>query len=177
MALRSKLDRAIVAYLQDRGVSENIYPANCSIERQTKNVTVWSHNGTPSEQFSGSYSFQVMIEIENSATQQPNEPNPEKQRAELDELTEDTHDALMQTEDNENLKATAEAITLAGRELAVTDGTPEGDKRAENNADMAEFTCQWWEESGLTGGRPNVEGGAFKEVLMFRAIAAGRVIS
>ncbi len=181
MSLRSKLDRAIVAYLQTQGVCDNISPANSSEDSEYPNVTVWCHDGKPSAQYSGSYEFQVMIEMQGKATQQPvapgtDEPNPELQRVKLDELTDGVYEALMKeevTEDTQSLRATKDLITAAGRALAVADATPEGIQRAENNADMVDFTCQFWMESGITGGRPNVEGAAWKEVLQFTARACG----
>jgi hypothetical protein len=176
MSTRSKTDRAIVAYLISKGVAPNIYPANFSGERAYPNVTVWCHDGKPDVQYSGSWEFQVMIEVNGHATVQPDEPNPDAPRVDLDEISQAVEEALMVSDDadqNETLHTTAELITLAGRALAVSDGTDAGNQRAANNADMVNFTLQFWQETGLTGGQGQTEGAAFREILNYICRSCG----
>lgn len=173
MSLRSKLDRAIVAYLKSRGVCENVYPANYSQERAFPNVTVWSHAGSPSPQFTGTYRFRVDVRVQFQAPNQPEEVNPEASRVSVDTITDAVLEALLVTDTAQDLQATASLITNAGNALAVAiDDTEEATLRASNNADMAAFTCQQWLEAGLDGGAPSDDGAAWAEILSFTADAA-----
>lgn len=179
MSLRSKCDRAIVAYLRGKGVCDNIYPANFSGERTLPNVTPLCHSGRPEVDMQGNYRFQVRIRCEGHAAQQPEEINPEAQRVELDELTEAVDQAMMQSGNDEDLKAMCGLITKAGRDLAgPSDGTPAGDFRAKNNADMKDFTVTGFYDAGLDGGNPKnsdgaVEGSYWVEDLLFQMVACG----
>ncbi len=78
----------------------------------------------------------------------------------------------MMSEDNETLRATQEAITAAGRALATT-GTVQAQA---NNADMADYTCQYWAEKELDGGNPRDNEGTdtsnWAEIAGFEAIVA-----
>ena len=93
------------------------------------------------------------------------------------------HDAMMQSDNDEDLKATRDAITVAGRKLAIaTDQTPEALLAAKNNADMAAFSMTGLYDTGLDGGNPKnseggVEGSYWCEDILFEAVCAGNATS
>jgi hypothetical protein len=188
MSTRSKCDRAIVAYLQAEGVADNIYPANYSGKRVAPCVTVLSHSGRPEVSMTGNYRFQVRIRVEGDsvvqpvatpAGQQPLPVNLDAQRVALDAIVVAVHDAMMQSDNDEDLKATRQAINAAGRALAVAvDGTAPAKQKADNNADMKDFTMTGLYDAGLDGGNPrNSEGAAdssfWAEDILFQAVACG----
>lgn len=68
----------------------------------------------------------------------------EQRRIEQDAYLGDTMDTLnMDGDGQQGCPKLAQAITDAGRWLAQTDGTPEGDLIAAKNADMANFRVDW----------------------------------
>jgi hypothetical protein len=82
--------------------------------------------------------------------------------------------------DGNSLQAVADGITAAGRWLAQTDGTPEGDAIASNNADMAHFRCDWVKMGSpfLTrGGKDDGKGGTWVESRNFSAFVSQAAIS
>ena len=182
MSLRSKCDRAVVAYLQSKGVCQNIYPALYSLPRALPNVTVLCHSGRREVPLTGNYRFQLRNRVENSAVIQPipaapgGQPlppaNTDIQRLQIDAATEAVYIAMMGATqiqngtyvyDENSLKATAQAITSAGRALAVdasNGADPAQVQRAKNNADMVDFTILALYETGLDGGNPKHADGA-----------------
>lgn len=179
--IRSKLDRAIVAYLQTAGVCDLIYPGQYGGVIPAADdgttplwVVVRSHQGTEEVLLSGVWRFKVECAVHGPANPQPNQVNLAGQRVSFDSIFSAMHDALMTSEDsNQTLQATADAITDAGRALATT-GT---DQEKQNNADMVDFTCQYWYPPiSLDGGSPRTEGTPgsmtlWKELAVFECIA------
>jgi hypothetical protein len=193
--LRSKNDRAIVAWLVSQlpqralpnkppGNFTYIFPANWSGEVDLSLgpvVFVKSHSGRPFEGQTGAgvWDFQVEISIVGPAAQQPGEINPWQERVAMDTLLAQTIDALSMSNDGMQTYAlTAENISTAGRLLATT-GTP---MEQAGNADMGDYTCQYWYPALLDGGYPRAEGGAadttnWKEIAGFRSICCGSNVS
>lgn len=182
--LRSKLDRACVAYLTGKlparknAAGQNviyIYPANWSAQMDDSNgpiIRVRSHGGRPSEesQLSGNWQFSVQFSVEAPAAQQMNQANPAAQRVSNDAVMAAMCDALATSTDLTTYQATADAITAAGRALV---GAGSEQEQA-NNADMADFTLQFWLPTALDGGNPVDESGnantaTWIEHVMFRA--------
>ena len=160
--LRSQLDRAIVAYLTGLAVAPHVYPGNSGATRAISdggNVTVISRRGMPSPRRSGTYAFQVSVEIRYQAPTQPDETNSEANRVALDAIVSAVYDALMVTDDGQDFNRTAALVTTAGSALATDP----------NHADMAAFTVQDWYEGSLDGGQAEDEGAIWMEKLTFEA--------
>ena len=77
----------------------------------------------------------------------------------------------MTVSDGNSLNVVADGITAAGRWLAQTDGTEAGDAIANDNADMANFRCDWikMETPFLTRGKTDDKGDYWVEILNFSA--------
>lgn len=176
--LRSKLDRAICAFLVDQGCGsqESIVPFASLESAGYPNTEVHSVISKPDPDFSGNRRIQVHVTIQGSATKDPNNPTSQSPRVEFDKRVAQTIDALMQTDDNgQSLRATAVLITAAGRALAVAaDATPEAIQFAADNADMVDFTCQMWLDVSEGDGEIDAddEGCSWKEVAVFEALAS-----
>jgi hypothetical protein len=174
---RSKLDRAVVAWLRQKGVCNYIVPAQYSAIIDMGISPVWlvvrSHSGTPETALTNIWSFMVEVSVIGPAVPPPLTENQGQPRVNFDQVFSDMMDALMQTGNNQDLGATADSITQYGR-LLKTSADP---TQAANNADMGDFTCQaWYPPVSLDGGNPRDEGGArdtttWKEFATFRAIA------
>ena len=164
---RSKLDRAIVAYLIAQGVGDNtnIFPANSSRDRALPNLTIHASGGSPEFPLSGTYRFNVRVICKYPGAIQPTDEltNYETNRLAADELFASAVDALMQGETGTStLAVTATAITTAGRALADSDPA--------NHADMADFTCIQWLDTGFDGGVPEEESSTWAEIATFQAV-------
>jgi hypothetical protein len=173
---RSKLDRAIVAYLKSQGVADYVVPAAWSGQLDMDATPVWvvirSHNGTPETALSNIWHFQVECAVHAPAQLPVNAPNPGANRVALDQVFASMFDALMQSGNVQDLQATADLITSNGRALATS---PDA-QQAANNADMVDFTClAWYPPIALDFGHPRDGGGVdnttWKEFATFKAIA------
>ena len=165
--IRSKLNRAIVAYLIEQGCgsADDTFPENTQAIRSYPNTTVRAGVATPTVLNTGIRSIPVHIRIRGSASEDPEKKDDANDpRTLFDARLSVVYDALMQSDNGRNLKATATAITDAGRALAVSDPT--------NNADMADFTCQQWVDGGEGDGAPDGEGNAWEEILIFNTICS-----
>lgn len=172
--LRSKLNRAVAAYLVSAGCGSvnDILPAQSTATRPYPNTTVKSTIGTPDPPLSGDYRVKLHISIKGSATQGVSEPNPQLSRVNFDNRVSQTFDALMESDNGIDLEATAVLITAAGRALAVpADGSPAAILFAQNNADMADFSCLQWVDGGFGDGPANDEGCSWEEILIFDVLA------
>lgn len=176
--LRSKLDRAICAWLVNQGCGsvDDINPFAQTKLTPYPNTEVHSTLSKPDPDFSGNRRVSVQISIKGSATKDPANPDSQNPRIQFDKRVAATADALMQTDDNGvSLNATARSITTAGRALAaVQDPTdPVAVQFAADNSDMADFTCQMWIDDGEGDGEitADEDGCAWNEVFMFVALA------
>lgn len=171
--LRSKLNRAIAAYLISKGVGgpSDTGPANARTLSTYPRTTVRATIGKPEPPLTGNYRVPVHVSIKASATQEPDEPNLDIARKLFDERLANVFDALMQSDDDQTLRKTADDITAAGRALAVAvDASPEAVQFAANNADMVDFTLLGWYDGGFGDGEPDAEGNAWEEILIFEAL-------
>lgn len=163
---RSKIDRAIVAYLisADVGTAASISPAKYSSIRTLPCIIAHSHEGTPEDEMTGDYRFKVKMCVKSAIKDQPTEAAG-TQAASSDELFAEMQDALMQSDNDQDLRATAVLITASGRALATSDPT--------NNGDMADFTCKTWYDKGFDGElAEDGNGGVFwLEIALFEAVA------
>lgn len=176
--LRSKLDRAICAWLISQGCGsvDDLVPFLSVKELKYPNTKVHSTLSQPDEKFTGNRRVKIQISIKGAAD--PDEG--ESSRIEFDQRVAQTMDALMQTDDEQTLAFTAAAITTTGRAMAV-DPTFGMDltaaQFAKDNADMADFTCLEWYEAGEGDGLADAEGCAWEQVLMFEAVACPSAIN
>ena len=180
---RSKLNRAIAQYLISLGTcggADDIVPANTR-----KPVSVYPRTIVrsvlcqPEIKISGIWRVNVQVHILGSAVQQKGETNPDSSRAQFDARVMATADALMMSDDGQTLRYTARAITAAGNSMAtVADPSdPASALLAQNNPDMADFTCQEWYETGNGDGEAKEANCAWEEVLLYDAIVSDAVIS
>jgi hypothetical protein len=164
--LRSKLNRAICAYLikEGCGTAADTAPENSQQIKSYPNTTVRAGIATPNPALTGNRDIPVHIGIRGSAVRDPaNLTDVTTARKAFDDRLASVYDALMQG-DGATLRATAAAITAAGRALAISaPGT---------NADMADFTCQAWYDGGEGDAEPDQEGTRWEEILIFRAFCA-----
>lgn len=172
--LRSKLDRALVAYLTAQGVANTVLPARSSSTLDVSNgpvVVVRSHSGRPeAAPAAGIWRFQVEIAVYGEAAPAPANADPDAQRFSLDDVFGATVDALMQSADlGQSLDATTAAVNAAGRALAQSSNATV----AADNADMADFTLQFWIPTGLDAGNPKGDDQetVWKEIATFEAVA------
>lgn len=165
--IRSKLNRAIVAYLieQGAGTAEDTFPENSLPVRHYPVTTVRAGVAIPEPVLTGNRRVDILITIKGSAVKDPSKPDDiSTARVAFDNRLALVGDALAQSDDNRTLRATALAITEAGRALAVSD--PNG------NADMVDFTVMQWLNSGEGDVDPDDNGTAWQEGLKFSALCA-----
>jgi len=160
--LRSKLNRAVCAYLVTQGVGtvDNILASNTNAAKSYPLVTVQAVRGMPDPPMTGDYRCSVQVAVKGSNVQVAN-ASPQSNRILFDTLCGKTCDALM-IGDTSTLMPTALGITAAGRALFAGDPA--------NNADMADFTCINWFDDGFGIGDPDAEGCSWIEVFLFTAI-------
>lgn len=174
--IRSKLNRAIVAHLiaEGAGSAVDCTPFLSSGSKVIPCTVVRAKVGKPVIPFSGNYDIIVHITIRGTATVEIGEIDAEAARRAFDERVAATYDALMQTDDNQTLRYTAKSITSRGRALAVDDGSgAEATLKAQQNADMEDFTCLRVEDGGFGDPNPNDQESLWEEVLVFEMTACG----
>lgn len=175
-SLRSKLNRAICAYLINNGCGtrDNIVPANSRKAKGLPNILVRSVLSIPDLEQMGNERITVHIEVRGSASQNVDETNDDLARVEFDLLAQTIWDKLRQTDNGFNLNATASDIDDAARALAIPlDGTPAAAIFAANNSDMAAFTINGWFSRGSGDGEPDDESFSWCETFIFEAICCG----
>lgn len=174
--LRSKLNRAVAAYLVSVGAgsSTDTVAANTIAPTGYPNTTVHATLSLAEVNMTGLRRVKLQISIKGSLTTDPGQPNTDDPRVQFDNRVGLVYDAMMQSDDSQTLHATAVAITAAGRALAVsiTPGDPASDLLAANNADMVDFTCQAVYDMGEGDGQPSEEGTALEEILLFDVLAS-----
>jgi hypothetical protein len=163
----SQLDRAIVAYLISSGIAATGFPGDetCILpgftwrETAYPNLKVHSMRSQHDPPMSGIQNYDVQLRATQTAITDANKTNQEGQRVVLDSVIGQALYWMLKTSNNNDLDLTAANITTAGRALAVSDPT--------NNGDMANFTCQHVHYMGDTRGDPNEDGAAWVEVRTF----------
>lgn len=176
--LASKLSRAICAYLVSKNIDQKqVYPLFSTKDRTFANgpiVTVVVAAGQANPKLTGNKKFQVHLQIDGSATNDGSVGAGELQRVAFDALVGAVHEPLVQSDDNETFEATALAINVAGRALAVAgsadaEAAKEDWRKAQYNRDMADFTMTEWED--MTFGIGQAEDCRWRITLVFTATA------
>ncbi len=171
--LRSKLARAGAAYLisvgGDCGDATNIFHDLSANQRPYPNTTFRCTLSKPETPFTGNRRVQIHVSIKGQLVIDPDNPNSQASRIAFDKRVAATVDALMQTDDEQTLRATAGLITDAGNALLASDPA--------SNSDMGDFTCLDWYEAGEGEGMADADGCSWEEVIMFEAIACPSAIS
>ena len=165
--IRSKLNRAIVAYLIQKGcgTAADTFPENSQAIKGYPVTTVRAGVAIPEPVLTGNRRVDILITVKGQALKDPNKPDDiSTARVAFDNRLALVGDALTQSDDGRTLRATAVLITAAGRALAVSD--PEG------NADMADFTVMLWLDAGEGDVSPDEQGTAWQEGLKFSALCA-----
>lgn len=179
--LQSKINRAIRALLMAAGaaVVGDTYAPPDGEGRTLPNTTVETLDGMEMTECPGLWRFpQVLLNLRDEAVAQPDEPSANAMWVAANARFSRIVSALTQTDTGTDYRVTAVAITQAGNALAVSDGTPEGDQRAKDNADMADFTIQYWRPVSLPGAKKT---GSDKETfwereLTFECVACGAAV-
>mgnify|MGYP006921323517 CR=1 FL=1 len=171
----SKLERAIRAYLiaQGKAEPENIYIANDSRTRALPARTVIAPAFNPRYGHSSEGECSLAIQHVFSAAIDTPETNFSTQRVLMDKMVGDTIDSFA-CGDRQSLNRVADAITAAGRALATSDGSEQGDIDAADNADMVNFRCDWikFAHPMLTRGRASEDGTNWVEVVNLTAFVS-----
>lgn len=175
----SKIERAIRQYLIQQGTTS---VNDCFISNDSRiadilpNRKIQCSSFTPQRPMRPEGICHLQIQHHFAAAQQPGEPNPDAQRIGMDEYLGDTMDSML-CGDDQSLNVVADAITVAGRSLAVTDNTPQGNVIAQNNADMVNFRCDWIKQAHpfITRGNSG-ESTNWVEILNFDAFVSTAAI-
>lgn len=167
--LRSKLNRALVAWLIDQGCggAGDVLPAYSVTDREFPITTVKAAIGTPEVALSGNYRIRVLITVKGRAAQTHTTGKPWLARQLFDARVAATYDALMQTDDQTSLSYTAKAVTSAGRGLLNTTEHP----------DMDDFTVLAWYEAGFGEAEAEDDGCDWRETLLFDAVCCASNIA
>jgi hypothetical protein len=179
--LASKITRAIRALLISVGAddSNNIIAEPFNSPRGLPLTNIAAGDGVEMIECPGLYRFPaITLTLEDDATVQPNQPNPNGPLVAANSRFSKIKNALTQTDTGTDLRLTAIAITDAGNALAVSDGTPEGDKRAADNADMADFTVQDWRAISFPVAKLAGDKGTFWErEISFECVACAAAVA
>ena len=152
----SQIERAVIAWLYDCfGGEVSRYKFYFSTDWKTRTpplIEVFAHKSTETPTHSRMESFMVSVEARWKGTNVPGETNPDTNWKQINDFIGVVMAAMSQSDnDGSDFKATALAIAVAGRRLAVF-GTPGiADAMANditNNADMANFYCDYVEFKG-----------------------------
>ena len=171
----SKLERAVRALLilQGKSTADATFISNDLRDRVFPNRTVLASSFTPTVPHRQGGVVTFSVEHHFNTEEQAGDLDGSARREALDAFVGATADTLTVSDGN-SLNSVADAITTAGRWLAQTDGTPEGDAIAANEADMASFRCDWikMSEPFLVRGRTKDEEGTWLEILNFTAFVS-----
>jgi hypothetical protein len=160
----SQIDRALRAYFIQNSATPQSAPDNGGIfltldsgDRTNPLRTIFAHDGQESVKFSGSQEYMVLITDQFDAVIQPGQTNPGFNRVSIDAQVGAMMYLMMQSSDGATLNQTVKNITDAGRALVVlksAGGLAPTQQDADNDADMADFTCMFVEPAGQKRGHP-----------------------
>ena len=178
----SQLERAIRALLVSTGAATmaDCYISNDPRERiglATGITDIQAVQSNTEPEISGNEKWAVRIQNKFGVPTQPGEANPNVNRIEMDTRVGRQMLELLRSNDGMTLFKTADNITAAGRALAVSDGSTDGDIQAENEADMAEFTCLFVRWLGSSRGQPDDASCSWVEVRNFEITACPSAIN
>jgi len=164
----TKFERAVRAFvfLQGKGTLDDSFIANDSRDRTLPNRTYVASSFSPDRSYRPEGVVTLDIQHHFAAVEQPDQ-TAQAQRVAMDAFVGDTMDALNADSGNPSLVNLADAITRAGRWLAVTDNTPEGDAIAAANPDMVNFRCDWikFGQPLISRGKPDNDSSNWVEVI------------
>lgn len=174
--VRSKLNRAIAAYLVSRGAGsvDDTVPANTTTPLNYPQTVVRATLSKPEVAFTGIRRVTVHVVIKGQAVKNPPDSAApaDTARQAFDDRVAAIYDALMQSSGH-SLKATAQAVTASGRALDSDDNdATDGWTARALNTDMSDFTCSAWYDAGEGDGEPEAEGCDWVETLIFEAICS-----
>lgn len=177
--LQSKINRAIRAVLIDRGAvnEDNCFADPESADRILPNSTISTGEGNPFDG-PGNWQFpEILINIRDEATVQPNMASEDPRLAANVRATA-IWNALNRSDDETTLYFTASEITRLGRALAVAmDSSPAAVAFAAANADMAEFTCLWWEAAAQGPAKKHEDGTFWSRDFVFSCVACNGTLA
>ena len=160
----SQIDRALRALFIKNSATPQPLLGNGGIfltldsgDRTNPLRTVFAHDAQESVKFSGSQEYMVLITDQFDAVIQPGQTNPGFNRVSIDAQLGAMMWLMMQSSNGVDLDATVKNITDAGRALAVlktAGGLAPTQQFADNNSDMADFTCMFVEPAGQKRGHP-----------------------
>ena len=171
----SKIERAVKTFLilQGKADEATTFISNDVRVRSFPNRTILATGFSPTVPYRQGGTVYFCIQHHFSTAQDPAKPDTGAMRAAMDAFVGATADT-MTISDGNSLNVVADTITAAGRWLAQEDGTPEGNAIAANNADMANFRCDWikMETPFLTRGKTDDKGDYWVEILNFSAFVS-----
>lgn len=173
-SLRSKNNRAIVAYLASEGAGTllDIFPFDYGALKAYPNTVVDTSVGHPEVMFSGLYRCRVQLIVRGTESQPNNgQPvNPAAPRQNFDTRVGNTFDAMMQSDDDgRSLFATARAITAAA--YAAAAATPK------EFGDLVDYTCTNVYEAGFGRSETIPDACAWQEILLFDVVCCASAVS
>lgn len=171
----SKVDRAVCAYLIGGGCGSDasVTPQFSTATKKLYNIIVRTTDGDHDAELTGSFNCNFQIQISQSASQQPKEPNPQGKIVTMDALVDLVRDLMCLSSDGGNtLRETASRIQSAGRALATSADA----QVAANNADMAEFSFTDIHLKRFVRGEPDSDSGKWMEIIFFSARACDAAI-
>lgn len=172
--LQSKICRAVKALLlaEGAGSAGDTFVQFCSDPRTFPNTTIECPEGEELVKYSGIWKFtNVRVTMRDAATVQPTETNQNAAWIAATERYNRIHTALSRVGDNGEFTFLPALLTEAGRALADSDGSEDGDQQQEDNADMATFTITWWHCTGLSAPRSDDAGTCYESELQFECHA------
>ena len=167
----SQIDRALKAYFLANQANPQpivapdwdggIFLTLDNKDRSNPCRTIFAHDAQESVRFSGNQEFTVEIIDQFEALVQPNQANAGFNRVAIDNQVGIMMALMMISSNGDDLDQTVSNITNAGRALATfgAGGLSYSAKQAQNNADMAQFTCLFVEPFGQKRGHPTNDDG------------------
>jgi hypothetical protein len=177
----SKLERAVRALVSlqinaGQYVITDAFIANDSRARILPNRTFVARAFTPTKPYRPE--GVVTLEIQHhfpSVVQPAAASDLDSQRTLLETYFGQTMDVLnLGGTNDQDMQPLATAITAAGRWLAVPDATPSGIQIAADNADMANFRCDWvkFGQPMITRGKPETQDVNWVEIIHLSAFVS-----
>ena len=177
--MQSKINRAVRAHLIAQGVGTvlDTFSAPTADDRILPNTTILTGELSEETKYTGNWRGLVMVSLRDEAAIQPGEINPNLSWVAANTRLTNISNVLRETGTNGLLTYTALALTAAGRAMAVSDGSAEGDLLALDNADMADFTCFWFSATDLRPPTRNEEGTFWESELAFDVVACNGIFN
>ena len=172
----SKLERAVRAFLilQGKATEAATFISNDLRDRTFPNRTILAPHFSSAAPFKQGGIVTFSIQHRFSVAKAPGGNDGNALRVTMDGFIGATVDSMTAGDAN-SLNLVADALTAAGRWLAKADGTDEGQKIADANADMVNFRCDWLKMGDpflVRGGKADEKGDFWMEILNFSAFVS-----